>query len=131
MYSVKGTIERYKKATSDNSSAAGTIAEVTIQVTSCRSVNTSFLILQDPSRSVGYHRLCCLLMTLVLYYATFLATVCSTQPKYFLWAKSSDWTCTSGHYTAEIPVTILREPAWTSISCGVVQIYNCPLWMSG
>ncbi|KAL5661784.1 hypothetical protein ACJX0J_028909, partial [Zea mays] len=29
--SVKGTIERYKKATSDNSSAAGTIAEVTIQ----------------------------------------------------------------------------------------------------
>ncbi|AQK84708.1 ZAG1 protein [Zea mays] len=31
MYSVKGTIERYKKATSDNSSAAGTIAEVTIQ----------------------------------------------------------------------------------------------------
>jgi hypothetical protein len=37
----------------------------------------------------------------------------------------------SGHYTAEIPVTILREPAWTSISCGVVQIYNCPLWMSG
>ncbi|WVZ96932.1 hypothetical protein U9M48_042511 [Paspalum notatum var. saurae] len=29
--SVKATIERYKKATSDNSSAAGTVAEVTIQ----------------------------------------------------------------------------------------------------
>nr|CAB3463552.1 unnamed protein product [Digitaria exilis] len=31
MLSVKATIERYKKATSDNSSAAGTVAEVTIQ----------------------------------------------------------------------------------------------------
>ncbi|CAL4896201.1 unnamed protein product [Urochloa decumbens] len=29
--SVKATVERYKKATSDNSSAAGTVAEVTIQ----------------------------------------------------------------------------------------------------
>jgi hypothetical protein len=43
--SVKATIERYKKATSsDNSnSSAGTVAEVTIQVTSCGSVNTQYM----------------------------------------------------------------------------------------
>jgi hypothetical protein len=50
---VKATIERYKKATSDNSSAAGTVAEVTIQVTSCRSVNAQYYCFYPDEMPAG------------------------------------------------------------------------------
>ena len=107
--SVKATIERYKKATSDNSSAAGTVAEVTIQV-HIMSISQHSLSILRPGMATTGNACRVAVYFLNLVQATFLVTVASSAKmispsKIFRLVDIPPAVdCSAGHYTIEISV---------------------------